>query len=374
MPPNKYFRVRERKEADAAIPVIDAVQDFLATVEVKKLQPGTRVEYEHNLLAFASWCAKHSLVQNKKDQTWGVTSVRKSYDPIMLHRVNDQAVHLFLEHLAETSKPSKSDHEQLSSWTFANYVKCIKRFLNWCLLDEQYSEHVKAITVQRIKKPKIEETIIETFSPEQIDALFVACAKEESDHLYMRDKAILALLLDSGIRANELCTLTIGNTDLSTDDPHIRILGKGPKWGEVGMGEQARRAIARYIRQFREPTIELKIAEQLKKLPPSAAQQAKRQAMAQERVFVNRAGRPLTKGGLLQLIVRLGEWAGVEGVRCSPHTFRHTFARMFMENGGDIFKLSRILRHTSVKTTENYLKSLMQSEARKGAKSVLDNL
>jgi integrase/recombinase XerD len=374
MSPNNYFRVKQRKQADAAIPVIDAVRDFLATVEVKKLQPGTRTEYEHNLLKFAEWCAKNSLIQNKKDQTWSVTLARKSYDPIMLHRVNDQAVHLFLQHLAETSKPSRNDHEQLSTWTFANYVKCIKRFLNWCLLDEQYCEHIKAITVQRIQKPKIEETIIQTFSPEQLEALFDACDKEESDHLRIRDKAILALLLDSGIRATELCTLTIGNTDLSTDDPHIKIFGKGQKWGEVGMGENARRAIARYIRQFREPTIELRIADQLKKLPPREAAQMKRQLMAKERVFVNRAGKPLTKGGLLQLIGRLGDWAGIEGVRCSPHDFRHTFARMFMENGGNIFQLSKILRHTSVKTTENYLKSLMQSEVRKGAKSVLDSL
>jgi integrase/recombinase XerD len=45
-----------------------------------------------------------------------------------------------------------------------------------------------------------------------------------------------------------------------------------------------------------------------------------------------------------------------------------------MRNGGDIYTLSKLLRHSSVKVTEEYLKSLRQSEARKGAKSVLDNL
>lgn len=374
MSPNRYYRVKQRKSGDSAVSVREAVLDFLASTDVKRRQPSTQAEYNHNLLKFADWCGENSLVQNKKDQSWSTTSVREKHDPIWLHKVNDQVVHLFLQHLAETSKPARNDHDQLSSWTLRNYVKCIKRFLNWCLLDEQYSEHTKKIVVERIEQPHIEQEIIQTFSSEQIEALFRACEKEENLHLQMRDKAILSLLLDSGIRATELCTLTIGNTDLRPDDPHIRVFGKGQKWGEVGMGEQARRAIARYIREFREPTIEHKYAAQLAKLPAREAANRKRELMDRERVFVNRASDPLTRGGLLQITYRLGEWAGIEGVRCSPHDFRHTFSRMFMENGGNIFQLSKILRHTSVKTTESYLRSLMQSEVRKGAKSVLDNL
>lgn len=372
--PNSRFHVRQREEKDSSISVLQAVRDFLATAEVKRLQPNTRREYEHNLLTFADWCGSHSLSQNKKDQTWAAVAVRDKHGPISLHKVNDQAVHLFLQHVAQTSKPARNDHEELSSWTYRNYVKCIKRFLNWCLLDEQYCEHTKKIVVERIQEPHIEEIIIDTFSVEQIDALFRACEKEESLHLQMRDKAILSLLLDSGIRATELCTLTIGNADLRPDDPHIRVFGKGQKWGEVGMGEAARRAIQRYIREFREPTIEHRHADQLKKLPDREAVIRKRELMAKERVFVNRAGAPLTRGGLLQLMYRLSEWAGIEGVRSTPHTFRHTMSVMFMRNGGNIYQLSKILRHTSVKTTENYLKTLMQSEVRKGAKSVLDNL
>lgn len=53
---------------------------------------------------------------------------------------------------------------------------------------------------------------------------------------------------------------------------------------------------------------------------------------------------------------------------------RHTFAAMFIRNGGDIYALSKILRHSSVKVTEEYLKSIQQWEARKTSKSVLDNL
>lgn len=373
MPPNRYFRVKQRKPSEMNISVREAVLDFLASTDVRGKQPSTIREYEHNLLKFAEWCGENSLSQNKKDQTWSVVAVREHHDPIWLHRVNDQVVHLFLEHLKETAKPARNDHEELSSWTFRNYVKCIKRFLNWCLLDEQYSEHTKAIVVQRIATPKVEQEIIEIFSPDDLEALFAACKKEDSLHLQVRNLAILYLLIDSGIRATELCTLLIGNVDLSRDDPHIKVFGKGRKWREVGIGEQTRRVIQQYIREFREPTIELAIADQIKNLPTREANIRKRELMGKERVLVGRASDPLGRTGLLQIIYRLAERAGIEGVRCSPHTFRHTFAVLFMVNGGDIYKLSKILGHTSVKTTENYLRWLMQSQVRKGTKSVLDS-
>jgi len=51
-------------------------------------------------------------------------------------------------------------------------------------------------------------------------------------------------------------------------------------------------------------------------------------------------------------------------VRVSAHTFRHTFARMFLEQGGDLYKLSRLMGHTDVKTTERYLKEFTSREAR----------
>jgi len=52
------------------------------------------------------------------------------------------------------------------------------------------------------------------------------------------------------------------------------------------------------------------------------------------------------------------ERLGMTGVRCSPHTLRHTFAVSYLRAGGNLFYLSRILGHTSVTTTEKYLQSL----------------
>ncbi len=343
------MKIKKRNESEGVF-VQEVTQAYLSSPHVKKLSPRTQEEYQQELTVFSDWC-QGVQIRNEKGKREVVVG-----EGLVLHQIDQYAVQFFLEHLQTTHKPTKKSCYEISTYTLAGYVRVIKSFLNWCLRDEQYGCYTSQTVIQRIENPKVIEVIIETFSVEQIQALFKACDKEESDHLQMRDKAILAVLLDCGLRATELCTLTIGNISLDTKDAYVRVLGKGNKWGEVGLGEQSRRYVQKYVRVFRIPTIGTQILLQ------------------DALVFVNRYGEQLTKSGLWRIIDRLGEWAKIEGVRCSPHTFRHTYACMFMQNGGDIYKLSKLLRHSSVSVTEQYLKSLQQSEARKGAKSVLDSL
>jgi site-specific recombinase XerD len=56
--------------------------------------------------------------------------------------------------------------------------------------------------------------------------------------------------------------------------------------------------------------------------------------------------------------------AGIEGIRVSPHTLRHTFARTYLARGGDLGKLSRLMGHSKVSTTEVYLKDFNSRDAR----------
>src|SRR5438309_3040594 len=66
-----------------------------------------------------------------------------------------------------------------------------------------------------------------------------------------------------------------------------------------------------------------------------------------------------------ELLNRVKKASGIEGVRVSAHTFRHTFAKFYLQRGGEVFKLSREMGHSTVQVTEIYLKDFRSSEARK---------
>lgn len=367
----KNIRAIRKRNGPPIVRVSEALADYYASVRFKKLAIATKANYRHFLGVFAAWCDSHELIQDLKTRDWRAIA---SSTGLALHEVNDQVVYLFLEHIKATHKPSRADSEEIADWTLVTYTKRIKTFLNWCLIHEIYADCVQPVTVGRIEVPELHQEVITTFSDEQIAAFFAACEKEESEHLQVRDKAILSLLLDSGIREEELTKVTIGDVVLRAKDSYIKVEGKGGKYGEVGIGQQARLAIGKYVRQFREPTVEHAFRRLRGALPTQQYEQELKVAVAGAPLFVSRYGEALTPNGIYQLVRRLGQWAGIEGARCSPHTWRHTFALRTYLMTRDIKRVSQLLRHSRVDVTETYLRSLLQSQARQGAPSILDEL
>lgn len=288
------------------------------------LSPSTKRWYTQKLRALVAWCAAE-----------GVTD---------LGQLSATHVHRYLATLRE--HPSTQFGRPITSHTLKGYARIIKTFLVWCAEDELLPARV----AHRIQMPRVEQRVIKTFTPAHLRALFDACADPDQPDLAARDRAILAVLLDTGVRANELCTLTLDHTFLSTEDSFLRVFGKGRKEREVGLGKQARTHLHRYIHRYRHGPRD------------------------EPHVFLRRGGRPLKPEGLDRMLYRLRDRAGVEGVRVSAHTFRHTFACSYLADGGDLFKLSRLLGHTSVSITETYLRDFQQRDARRDRRSVLDNL
>src|SRR5579875_4429 len=227
-------------------------------------------------------------------------------------------------------KPRKN--EKIADLTVKGYVQVVKGFFSWCVKEELIEKNPAA----RLERPKVSKYIIPTFSEEQIQALLAACDLKTA--LGYRDYTIMLLLLDTGIRVSELCGLRL--EDIGRD--YIRVFGKGRKEREVGMHPDTAKHIWKYVHKFRHPANE-----------------------GERRVFINRYGVPLTPSGVAQLLVGVGHRAGITGVRMSAHTFRHTFARMYLSNGGDVYKLSRLMGHSEVQITETYLKDFQSREARK---------
>ena len=232
---------------------------------------------------------------------------------------------------------------KVSSQTVHRYARAVRALLNWCVREGMLDERVP----KRVAMPKREEKVIPTLSADQVELLLRVAVT-------VRDKAIVAVLLDTGIRANELCTLMLDNVHFTSEDPWLLVRGKRNKCREVGLGKRARQLLHRYI--YRERP---------------------RLATADERhVFLGRRG-PLTPSGLDQVLYALRDAAGAEhfrGVRVRAHVLRHSFAVSYLANGGDLFKLSRLMGHSSVQTTAEYLKAFTSRQARQGSSSVLDAL
>ena len=300
--------------------VRDAVEEYRYATSDHATK--TKVMREARLELFASWCEEHRI---------SLETIKPSDVVKFVETIKVKTHHY-------TGKP-------LSTYTIRGYAVNVKAFLNWCAKEDL----ITSTLPRRIPMPRIEQKVIEVFTDEQIGALFKACEKEGDISLEVRDRALLSVLIDTGIRANEACGLTLNCVFLSPNEAYLKVYGKGSKWREVGLGKQARTILHRYITRHRK-------AER-----------------GEKHVFLNRYGRPLTVSGIDQLLERLNGSARLQGVRVSAHTFRHSYALNYLKNGGDIYRLSRLMGHTSVQVTEGYLRAFKQKDARNG-QSVLDNL
>lgn len=232
----------------------------------------------------------------------------------------------------------------LSSHTLHGDAQVIARFLRWAVAQE----YLDRFNFQALKMPKIEQKVIEVFSPAQIRQMLQACKQEPSPWLVARDRAIILFLLDTGVRSAELCGLTLDRLSIGTKT--ARVMGKGRKERDVGYGAQTAQQLALYIRRYR-------------RADPGV-----------EALFTNKRGEGLTGSGLDQMLYRLEAWTTISGIRVSAHTFRHTFAVTYLSQGGDVHALSKLLGHTSIETTELYLRAMTAKQVIKQRPSVVDTL
>jgi site-specific recombinase XerD len=301
--------------------VRSAVEEFFAAKLT--LSKHTQKNYRVHLTVFVAWCEEQGL---------------------QLENLTARHIRTFIEVVSRRNSPYGGT---LKRSTIQQYAIAVKAFLKWCMKEEDFETMVSPKVILQVQLPKLDQMVIETFSPEQLEAMLRATEKQPFP---VRDKAILSVLIDTGVRASELCGLTLNCVWMDSDDSYIRVTGKGRKEREISLGRTARIALRRYITRYRKP-----------------------KNKADQHVFLSRTGERLTTSGLAQIVEQIALTARIKDVRCSPHTFRHTYAVQYLLNGGDLYKLSRTMGHTSVKITERYLGAIKAKQARQG-QSVLDQL
>jgi integrase/recombinase XerD len=227
----------------------------------------------------------------------------------------------------------------LAPKTLRNIWISLSAFFTWFSTEFQVTSPMKGVPA-----PKFEDAPVEPFSKEQIEGLLKACEySREANTINRRrfamrratanrDRALILMLLDTGLRASELCSLKIGDVEQQTGKVHVKhgVAGgaKGGKGRFVYLGKATRRTLWRYL-VSREDGHDTEAP-----------------------LFLGRLDRPLTRNVLRQLITRLGKKVHIE--KCHPHRFRHTFAITYLRSGGDVFTLQSLLGHSTLEMVQHY--------------------
>jgi len=143
-----------------------------------------------------------------------------------------------------------------------------------------------------------------------------------------RNFAIVLTFLDCGLRVGELKDLAINDVNLIRGT--LEVMGKGSRQRQVYFGRRLSRILKEWIAQ-------------------------RTLSLSGEAFFCDPQGYELSRHQIHHMIYRLAKRSGITGVRCSPHTLRHTFATQFIRNGGDPFSLQRLLGHSDISTTMIYV-------------------
>lgn len=192
--------------------------------------------------------------------------------------------------------------------------------------------------IRDITPPKPEIMEIQPFTEEDIKLIFASLSKtkpyytagrreaQNTLHFADRSRAMILLMLDTGVRVSELCDLKVKDVDLR--NKQVTVFGKGSKERSIPISPRTAQSLWRYFTSK---------PDQLVFMPAFSTDQ----------------GLKLDRANVLKQCKRIGERAGVQD--CHPHRFRHTFAIQYLRNGGDIYTLQKILGHSTLDMVKRYL-------------------
>ncbi|MBX2939190.1 MAG: site-specific tyrosine recombinase XerD [Ferruginibacter sp.] len=207
----------------------------------------------------------------------------------------------------------------------ARILSGIKSYFTYCTLEGICKSNPTVL----LESPKQSRLLPEVLSYEEIEKMIMATDASTPEGI--RNKAILETMYSCGLRVSEVVGLKL--SALFMDVGFVRVTGKGDKERLVPIGDTAIRAIQSYRQHVRNqyPVV----------------------IGAEDYVFLNRRGKPLSRVMVFLIIKALAKQAGIEK-NISPHTFRHSFATHLVEGGADLRAVQEMLGHESITTTEIY--------------------
>lgn len=282
-----------------------ALKEFLLVKQSERLKPQTIRNYESTLSRFSEYC------------------IEKGADTPA--KVSKRLVRVFLAELSNKYRPG-----------YINAVLSrLRGFYNFLCAEDYFPEYLDP--TRRVKFVQKDQVMLVVFNDDEVNQLITVAGQQKNKFYATRDKLILMILADCGLRVHELCTLK--NVDVT--DSYIFIAeAKGNKQRMVYVTPTVAKQIVKYKR-VRDAYFKHK------EIPKN------------DWFFRNFRGEKMRNDGIQKLMKRLAQRCTIRpDVRVSPHTMRHWFAQSQLKNGVSIFTLSKLLGHSSINTTQVYLRGL----------------
>jgi integrase/recombinase XerD len=163
-----------------------------------------------------------------------------------------------------------------------------------------------------IKPPRRSRALMPTLEANELTLVLRAAESP-------RDRAMITLYIDCGVRAGEQCSLLKHNIKQETIIVHGKV-----GWREVPVSEETRRLL-------------LQVSE----------------TSPDDYVFHGHKG-PMSRHLVYEIVRRIFNKAGIKGPKLGPHRLRHAFGKNFIVGGGDLRSLQEIMGHADIETTQKY--------------------
>lgn len=280
------------------------------------------------LLLAESWdLANHGARLTDKTRS-GYMSAVESFDKFLGERhLPRQAAEITRQHI-DAFLADLHDRGLAASSVASAYTR-LKLFFTW--LEEE--GEIDLSPMVRIKKPKVPEKPVEVFTPDELERILATT--DSKAFLDVRDRAILLLLIDLGVRLDEITKLRLDTVDVRART--ITVMGKGRIARTLPLGATAATALDRYLRSRR-----------------------KHRLADRPELWIGPKG-PLTDSGVYQMVRRRARQAG--GIDANPHKFRHSFSHEWLASGGAEGDLMSIAGWRDRTMLDRYGKSVAMERA-----------
>jgi len=270
-----------------------SIQDYLSYIQSEKnYSAHTFAAYKKDLFSLSDFL--------KSEQKREIT-------PDLIRRKDIQN---YLIHLSQKGFDPASIQRKLS--TLRSFFKYLQRRVK-----------VKANPASSLEAPKRKKRLPRALSWPQVKSLLEpSLYQKEKEGL--RDRAILELLYNTGLRLSEISSLRKGDIDFKAGE--IKVLGKGNKERIVPIGENAGKILTEYL-DSKNPENDF--------------------------IFSNKYGEKLGRRGIARVVKKIGAKV-IEEKKFSPHVLRHSFATHLLDEGANLLAVKEMLGHEKLSTTQIY--------------------